>query len=662
MPVDTVASFVEALHRGRLLDARQLDELMTRLLPRFPESRALARELVRCGWLTPFQVNQLFQGHGEELLLGSYVLLERLGGGGMGQVFKARNWKLGGVVALKVIRKDRLASEVAVRRFQREIRAAAQLNHPHIVRALDADAAGGTHFLVMEHVEGTDLSNLVRAHGPLLPEVACDLVRQAALALQHAHERGLVHRDIKPGNLLLAQAPGLRHAGLVKVLDMGLARLQAPPDGGETSEMLTREGHLLGSLDYLAPEQARDSHRVDIRADLYGLGCTLYFLLTAQPPFPGGSPVDKMLRHRNDDAPLEERRPGLPPAVVAVVRRLMAKRPEDRYQTPAEAAEALAAVLGADGEGAKSGAAEVAAALAAALAAGGDGAGSDTAQAVATRSVAPLPSQALTDTEEGWSSILTPDAAPAGPRADRRPLWISLAVGGAILVLSAALLAVLLSRLRPSPGRPTEQEGTAAGAPAREPASVDVIWLRRVAALPADEQVRAVADKLRALNPGFDGKLSWTIEKGAVVSLDFATDEVTDISPVRALTGLKRLDCAGSAAGKGKLADLGPLKGMSLNAVACGHTKVADLTPLNGMPLTEVRVGGTAVRDLSPLKRMRLTALSCDKTAVTNLSPLKDMPLTSLWCDFKPERDAAVLRTIKTLVTINGKSAGELLK
>ena len=185
----------------------------------FPAPRALAGELIRRGWLTPYQVNQLLQGRGRDLLLGSYVLLERLGEGGMGQVFKARNWKLGRVVALKLIRKERLDNPDAVRRFQREIRAAAQLDHPNIVRAFDADEVDGTHLLVMEYVEGTDLAKLVKKDGPLPVDKACDYCRQAALGLQHAYERGLVHRDIKPHNLLLT--PG----GVVKILDMGLARL-----------------------------------------------------------------------------------------------------------------------------------------------------------------------------------------------------------------------------------------------------------------------------------------------------------------------------------------------------------------------------------------------------------------------------------------------------
>ena len=187
MPPDSAASLAESLRHSRLLEPAQLDELTQSLATQPSEPRALARELVRRGWLTPYQANQLILGRGHELLLGSYVLLEKLGEGGMGAVFKARNWKLGRVVALKLIRKERLDNPEAVRRFQREVRAAAQLDHPNVIHALDADEVGGTHLLVMEYAEGTDLHTLVSARGPLPVARACDCARQAALGLQAAH-------------------------------------------------------------------------------------------------------------------------------------------------------------------------------------------------------------------------------------------------------------------------------------------------------------------------------------------------------------------------------------------------------------------------------------------------------------------------------------------
>jgi formylglycine-generating enzyme required for sulfatase activity/WD40 repeat protein/serine/threonine protein kinase len=373
MSIVSVAALVDELRRHRLLEANQLAELTPGFLARFadpnPGAPGLARELVKRGWLTPYQVNQLFLGRGQELLLGSYVLLDKLGEGGMGAVFKARNWKLGQLVALKLIRKEHIDSESALKRFQREIRAAAQLNHANIVRAYDADCVQGsgvrdqgsgvtgqgseTHFFVMEYVEGIDLSKLVKKNGPLPITEACEYIRQAALGLQHAFERGLVHRDIKPHNLLLQSSTRERggttalayasgSVGIVKILDMGLARIERASADDKSSTTMTQEGAVVGTPDYMAPEQIVDSHRADIRADLYSLGCTFYYLLTGHAPFPGGSLGQKLVKHQlHEPAPLEQERPGTPPAVMAVVRKLMAKRPDDRYQIPLELVSAL---------------------------------------------------------------------------------------------------------------------------------------------------------------------------------------------------------------------------------------------------------------------------------------------------------------------------------
>jgi serine/threonine protein kinase len=208
------------------------------------------------------------------------------------------------------------------------------------VRAYDADEVGGTLYLVMEYVDGVDLKTVVRRQGPLEASRACDCARQAALGLQHALERGVIHRDVKPSNLLLCS-----RSGAVKVLDLGLARVTSL--GGEgPAASLTRAGRVVGTSDYVAPEQVLDSHAADTRSDLYALGGTLYFLLTGRPPFSGGTAAEKMIRHlRAEPEPVEAVRPGLPPALARVVRKLMAKRPEDRYHTPREAADALGALL-----------------------------------------------------------------------------------------------------------------------------------------------------------------------------------------------------------------------------------------------------------------------------------------------------------------------------
>jgi serine/threonine protein kinase len=342
MSIDSVAGLLESLRQARLLPPAHLEQLPA-LQGRFVEPRALARELLQRGWLTPYQINQLFQGHGSSLIVGQYLLLERLGEGGMGQVFKARHQRLQRVVALKLIRKDRLANPDAVQRFQREARAAARLSHPNIVTLYDADEAAGTHFFAMEYVEGTDLARLVKERGPLPVPQACAYVCQAALGLQHAHEQGLVHRDIKPANLFLTAR------GVVKILDMGLARLHGPLDeAGDDTDPLTREGSVMGTPDYLAPEQALDTHKADIRADLYSLGCTLYYLLTGRVVFPGGTLAEKITRHMSaEPTPVEQLRPEVPRGVRDILRKLLAKRADQRFQTPAELAAALAPFSGA---------------------------------------------------------------------------------------------------------------------------------------------------------------------------------------------------------------------------------------------------------------------------------------------------------------------------
>jgi serine/threonine-protein kinase len=354
--VMSVAEFSDAVRQNRLLEPEQQDELGRTLQAKFPDSRALARQLIQLGWLTPYQVNQVFQGKGASLVMGSYIILERLGEGGMGIVYKARNWKLGRVVALKVIRREHVANNDAVRRFRREIEAVGKLSHPNIVMALDADtAASDTHFFVMEYVDGINMSVLLKEKGPPPVPLACDYMRQVASGLQQAFERGMVHRDIKPANLLVQRStdnskvsskPISTWGPIVKILDMGVARIHHGADEHDSISALTKEGRVVGTPDYMAPEQAVNSAKADVRADLYSLGCTFYHLLSGQAPFPGGTPMEKLLKHRMDQPkPIEKLRPEVPPTVAAVVRKLMAKKPEERYQTPADAVTALEALF-----------------------------------------------------------------------------------------------------------------------------------------------------------------------------------------------------------------------------------------------------------------------------------------------------------------------------
>src|SRR5262245_43500547 len=340
-PLESVGQLVETLQRCGLLNQAQLDEVNRDLQRRFPDLRALSSELLRRNWLTPFQVNQVLQGRGADLVLGSYLLLERLGEGGAGQVFKAQHQKLRRVAALKLIRKELLTDAEVVGRFYREIQILSQLDHPNIVHAYDAGPAGATHFLAMEYVEGTDLGRLVKQGGPMPVQQACEYIRQAALGLQHAHERGLVHRDIKPHKLIMSGRDGL-----IKVADLGLARLPrtmntevtAALSGVKGSGTLTPENAIMmGTADYLAPEQALDFHQADIRADIYSLGCTFYYLLKGQPPFAGSTLAEKLVKHQQAEPPsLDKIRKDLPAGLSSLVRKMLAKRPQDRYQTPDE--------------------------------------------------------------------------------------------------------------------------------------------------------------------------------------------------------------------------------------------------------------------------------------------------------------------------------------
>jgi eukaryotic-like serine/threonine-protein kinase len=274
-----------------------------------------------------------------------YRVIRPLGKGGMGVVYQAEHRLMDRPVALKVINRRLTSSPTAVERFRFEVKAAARLSHPSIVTAHDAEQAGDLHFLVMEYVDGVSLARQVEKRGPLSVLHACNFVRQAAQGLQHAFERGMVHRDIKPQNLMLTRK------AQIKILDFGLARLAHDNTDRATGEAstaagaaagLTMDGVVLGTPDYIAPEQVSDSRAVDIRADIYSLGCTLYYLLTGRVPFPGGTAAQKVAAHvSRNPPPIGSLRANLPAGLVAIIERMMAKDPSHRFQTPAEVAAAL---------------------------------------------------------------------------------------------------------------------------------------------------------------------------------------------------------------------------------------------------------------------------------------------------------------------------------
>ena len=763
-----------------------------------------------------------------------YLILRELGRGGMGVVYQARQTMMNRQVVIKVISKALLDHPDAVERFRREVHAAAQLSHPNIVTAHDAEEVCDLHMLVMEFVPGRSLAQVLEKKGPLAVAHACHFARQAALGLQHAFEQGMVHRDIKPQNLMLTPK------GQVKILDFGLAKIASERGAAKG---LTSTGAYMGTPDYSAPEQASDARAADIRADLYSLGCTLYCLLAGRPPFQEDTAVLTILAHMQKEAtPLSETREDVPAELWAVVARLLAQDPARRYQTPMEVVKALSAFVGPGAQGAPPNSAPELSVGASGVKP--DGPPAPAAKGAREKAAVPKPPTAVAgDTLTAGRPISrAPKAAAARSRRPRaakpapRKKWL---IGGAaaaclLLLVLGGLWAAGVFKVKTADGilvvqvnepnaevfvdgervtvtwgdggkraevhvkpgtRKVEVKKDGFGVDGKEltikdgdrevflarllpgtkqpdaprvAGATDGAWLKEVAALPVEKQADAVAAKLKELNPGFDGKIQYQVEGGQVVSLEFLTVSVKTISPVRALPELRVLGCFGNYWGKdGQLADLTPLSGMKLTSLNCSDTQVADLSPLRGMPLTsltciatkvsdlsplkdmkltyldcwgspvsdlsplkgmklttlfcaatqvadlspvkdmkltilhcentrvsdlsplkdmklndlmcggtgvsdllplkdmmltELRCENTRVSDLSPLKNMNLAILNCSRTRVSDLSPLKGMPLKEVWCDFQPQRDAEILRSIKTLERINGKPAAQFWK
>jgi serine/threonine protein kinase len=331
MEAVSVDQFVQLLAKSEVLPPEKMKEV-EEAAPKAKNSEHLARSLMRQGLLTPWQAGQLLIGR-SSFMMGKYRRIDLLGKGGMGTVFLAEHVTMNRRVALKILPKGMENNPAAMERFMAEARAIATVDHPNIVQAYSVDNEAGQYYMVMEYVDGRDLERIVTDGGPLDYAHAADYVRQAALGLAHAHSRGMIHCDIKPSNLLV------NSQGVVKILDLGLARLA---DDDKSDEAAKANEHILGTVDYMAPEQGLNAKSFDHRADIYSLGCTLYFLLTGQPPFPEGTLAQRIVKHQTQNpASILEKRPDAPPQLVRICRKMMAKAPKDRYQSADDVVQAL---------------------------------------------------------------------------------------------------------------------------------------------------------------------------------------------------------------------------------------------------------------------------------------------------------------------------------
>lgn len=586
--------------------------------------------------------------------LGSFRVLKQIGKGGMGIVFRAEDAPLGRPVALKLLRPELAAVPSVQQRFLSEARTTASLKHDHVVVIYEigvAERQDGhpVSFISMELLEGCSLADWLQRNPepPLL--LAVRFAREIANVLAAAHARNIIHRDIKPGNIWVETVPDSVQAYRIRLLDFGLACTTSSSDRTTTA----------GTPGYIAPEQSR-GESVDHRADLYSLGCILRQLLG------GDAPTKSLFRNSGvHPKPLDEQKvipvrlrhlvrrllslqaDDRPPSASAVERELLAierrliRRRAVRVRLLAATGIVLLSILGALALGfsyGRRGVVEVETGGPIVVVSRGD-------QEVARLSA-----------ENDWKAAL-----PAGH-------YSATAVED-VAVLEPAQFAVAAGEtvkltIHWVPGGPVSEA-----------------WLQHVAALPPDKQVSAVLLKLSELNPGFNGKGEfWTVQGGQITDFRICTDQIADISPIRGIPSLKKLECTGSHATLGKLADLSPLQGMKLNALCCWNNPLSDLTPLQGMQLREFQAEHTQIASIEPLAKMPIGTLTIQNTKVRDLSPVRGMPLwicyidgsrvtdftpltatqvQLLRCDFNPARDESVLKSIKSLVRINSLLAEE---
>jgi eukaryotic-like serine/threonine-protein kinase len=402
-----------------IMGDRQLAEIKSKMLQGdYPlDSQELAERLVRDRVLTPFQAKRLLSNRPQGLLVGRYIILDRVGSGSMGRVYKAHHAMMDRVVALKIIAPEIASNERVVARFQREMKLVGRLDHPNVVRAFDADQIHRVLYIVMEFVGGTSLGERFKKRGPLSPPEMVDFAAQSALGLAHAHEQGIVHRDVKPSNILLTDDRR------VKLLDLGLGVLM---EADSAATFATADGIAVGTVDYMSPEQAcgRD---VDGRSDLYSLGCSMYHLMTGELPFTGSSPIERLgKRIGGRPVPITEHLPDLPSNFVRVLDKLLANKPSERFATAAEAAEALQALIRPKGRAAS--------ARSQTAPGGSEGKGADLSSPAegAPAGASPLPERVMVEVKPNYPRWFQPLAG----YVERKP---KQAIGAAIFALLLVL-------------------------------------------------------------------------------------------------------------------------------------------------------------------------------------------------------------------------------
>ncbi|MDA1161774.1 MAG: serine/threonine-protein kinase [Planctomycetota bacterium] len=340
---NSITELIQNLTESGLLSDSEISAIQESIgsRPDITSAEGFARELVRQNHLTKLQAAAVLKGKTRNLVFGEYVVLEKIGTGGMGQVFKARHRPTSKLVAVKVLSADAVKNRRLIERFKKEARAVARLKHPNIVRAFEAGKINRIRYLVMEYVEGENMLARVKRKGPLPVDECIRCVLEAARGLDYAHQKGIVHRDIKPSNLLRD-----KKTARVKVLDMGLARVDEPD---EDEVRLTMPGQMLGTARFMSPEQVEDARKADVRSDVYSLGCTLYFLLRSKAPYSGETVAHTLMAHVSSPIPdLCQKRPDTPKWLGDVFQKMLAKKPRDRFQTMSELVETIQHHLGED--------------------------------------------------------------------------------------------------------------------------------------------------------------------------------------------------------------------------------------------------------------------------------------------------------------------------